>query len=642
MMNSTETLLLDHYHCTFFLPLLDLDKSGFIPKGNEWKYATEKSLKALQERTEADIIETDTLQQALDIAEEKSNNIDFRSKNQEAEAQAYRYFSPALRNILFNCSAGDSKKQMLQPIKEWRLPQEMVDAWQLHLGDEIDKEDPLKYQQAQLTSVILYQYFNGIYLLAFSVAPKALLELKTRHAPKQIKHDEFKKWTTRRERKRREESTPTAERQAEMAEEKQQETLELARLKQLTEHPFFSDNAPNWFLEMKARELPKEELALYAQLQLESWLHFTRLARLIYPTFPQQNDENKIAPISLITHYNKENETRVTAFDTLQKVAILEKPGEDISPVICELLKAFAEEPADIKAFLDGYQNIYDDRMFVSVAYGLAGKQLPQEQLEKLFYLTLYVDRHEDAWMEGYAYTPETLGKLARSRRFDFWNWAGGYYGYTEFSNVYLSRGYEFRSFIAPEHVPQIYDRMLIQALFYQASLRYYDNLISQESSHGDDNRGLESIRTLREQFIRFTNGYWFHHLTDQIQGREIFRLQQAGLGLKEHYDIIKDELERTDEYLQTKHEIRISEFTRHFTIGGLVVAFLALYYAAVPLLSTEIRNVVWGLLWGLTSLEPFWHKQFWLLAFPLILLTFVGVPFAIIRVYKRFRDKNS
>ncbi len=487
-----KDLVLDHYHCTFFLPLIGIEKD-FQPKGEQFYY------------TNPELV--------------------------EEEAQAYHYFSPALRNILFDCGKNSGS---VQAVKEWRLTKTEIESWELNLGEEEQAGDPIKYQASKIVSVRLFQYFNGIYILAVRVEPLVLDKLRQQN--------------------------------------------------------IFDKNDCNTMTEMAQKH--DNNTAAYQQLVMENWLHFTRHVRLLYPTFPQQNDEKKIAPIHLI----RQGKETITAFkDTInKKIKIHKKPGQDFSPVMCELLKTFAKEPDKVKGILENYQDLYDDRMFVSVAYGIAGKKLPDHSLQRINTLVSHVDRQDaDGFddMEGYAYTPQVILEKTKKNAFSLWEGMGGYYSFTGFSNSYLYNGWSFRNQMAPDHIPHIYDRMLIQALFYQASLRHYDQLICNETDKLLKDDDIKAIGEQCKAFVAFTNQYWFHQLTTQMQGKEIFSLQQKALGLQSHYAILKDELERTDEYLQTRREIKIAEITDKITKYGLLLALLALYYAILPIINDAVKT---------------------------------------------------
>lgn len=210
--------------------------------------------------------------------------------------------------------------------------------------------------------------------------------------------------------------------------------------------------------------------------------------------------------------------------------------------------------------------------------------------------------------MEGYAYTPQVILEKTSTNAFSLWEGMGGYYSLTSFSNSYLYNCWLFRNHIAPDHIPHIYDRMLIQALFYQASLRHYDQQICTETKKLLKDDDIKAIGEQRKAFVAFTNQYWFHQLTTQMQGKEIFSLQQKALGLSSHYAILKDELERTDEYLQTRREIKMAEITDKITKYGLLLALLALYYAILPIINDAVKTST-GSLWSKANEQLAWIK---------------------------------
>ena len=529
-----KDLVLDYYHCTFFLPLSNLASSKLVEDGFEPKEAFRQFYS-------------------------HTTNHELKA----GEAQAYHFFTPSIRNILYDSEENTGN---LQAVKEWRLPHDLIKDWELHLGDKKDKNNPTQYQQSNIKSVKLYQYFNEIYILAIQVEPMALIELR-----------------------------------------KQENCL------------LFDYDAPNSLAEIISQDSKNEKF--YHQLAMENWLQFTRLARLLYPTFRQQTEENKIASIQLI----RPNRNTETAFNfEVNQMAIKENSGDNFSPIITAILKSFTPKPQNIAPLFKNYKGLHDDRLFVSVAYGIAGKKLPDESLVRINSLVSHVDRQEDGWddMQGYVYTPEIIQERIKKQAFRLWEGIGSYYTFTDFSNTYLSRGKDFRTFIASEHIPYIYDRMLIQALFYQASLRLYDEQICNETKDLLENskQGVASIRQQRQEFIRFTNQYWFHKLTEQMQGKEIFTLQQQGLGVQEHYAILKDELERTDEYLQTEHESRLSKITDNFTLYGIMVAVIAAYYSILPMINDAIKDETQTLWTKYSSGNAFVGLSIFLIIVPVII----------------------
>lgn len=519
--DELKTLLLDHYHCTFFLPLLGFGE-GIEPKGD--------------------------LKKTYPFDEELG----------EADAEAFYYFTPTLRDIVFDRE--ERSKNELRPVQEWHLGSEQISKWRLELlpsqaqqkeinNGRLTKE--LAHQSTVFQAIHLYRYFNGIYLLAFRVRPEAL--------------------------------TSEAKQQLEKL------NVQFAgQLSQITD--------PN--------QITLTGIPIYpnlCNLQLEAWLRFTRLARQLYPTFTEQWNEEKIAPLELTV---PELAKPIRALDGKVSRQLL-KSANHLSSILLHLVQQFFSE--DIQQKLKDEIRLFDDRMFVSVAYGLAGAKHDEDTRNRVKALITTTDRFEDTWseMEGYAYTKTALDRMMQNTEFDWWAGKGGHFIYNDMVNGYLYNGWFFREVIAPKHIPYIYDRMLIQALFYQASLRDYDHQITvkttallepqkPDNTEQDRKAALQDIQKQRGQFIEFTNQYWFREVTNQMQGKEIFRLQQQGLGLQEHYALLQDEITRTDEYLQALHEIRLAEEAdnagkraHQFTKLAAVLALVA----AIPIFNDIFKS---------------------------------------------------
>ncbi|QTR49601.1 hypothetical protein [Candidatus Thiothrix anitrata] len=529
-------LLLDHYHCTFFLPLIPAlgHRMPPLPDAyNEYLYGSTENA------------------------------------YEEDEAEAYHFFTPTLRNILFHRVDQSQEKNLLDPIQEWRLPKELIQHWCLTL-EAISPDPPKegetpKYvvpdKNVRIESVHLYRYFNGLCLLAYTVKP-----------------------------------------------------------------------------------------ACNEGMELEDWLHFTRLGRQLYPTFTEQRYEKKLAPLvlsDLATHAEP-----IRAFDQKMPIKLppIDQPGADISPIIKHFVKSFFKPTTQPTAaeWLEESIALYDDRMFVSVAYGFpedtllpepeqdAGKNDWQERLKALVALTdRFRDtqgfgKKKDEHLQGYPYTKTAIDRYLQNQWMEFWSAIGGHYVYTDKVNAYLSDGWFFNNIVAPKHIPQIYNRMLIQALFYQASLRHYDHQITATTKElFDDPSKIQIIKNQLKDFIRFTNQYWFSELTDQMQGKEICRLQQQGLNLQLHYERIKEKISRTDEYLNVQREARSSKLSNNLTFFGAVFAFGALYLAFLPILNDMIKELyqcsLWE--WGAKCIGELW--TFLLVGSPLVLIIILALWWA-------------
>ncbi|EDN71418.1 membrane protein [Beggiatoa sp. PS] len=465
---------LRHYGCTFYLPL-DL----FL----------EPDL-AENQKLPLSVIETETVKRHLldtkiRILADEVDSVKGREK------QAYLYFLPHLRDMIFDVKGSDNVLD-IKPIEHWQLHDEMT----MVLSADIKAKLP--EIEVKLSNVSLYRYFNNTYLLAISVQPTIQLDSDSK-----LYRDETSWW----------------------------------------HDLFFADDT---------------KFERIASLQLRHWLHFTNQARIVYPSFIEQVFEGKITLVTLKT--------------AQEEIAF--KHEDDISPIVLFLLKRFFSN-ADENQLEKRLQHLPDDRMIASPAYGLAGQPLKQADIKRLFSLALYVDRDSDTFdnLDGYAYDPEFVDKLLKRDSLGRWMGLGNYSGYCGYANAYMGFGGFFNKVIAPSHVPYLYGRMLILTLFYQMALRHYNRRINHATKQlSEDGKTIEFQR-LRREFIRFTNSYWFREVSGQVQGIEIFDLQTKALGLEAEYSLIKDEMERADEYSNALRSEKLNTRILWLTGAGVVLA---------------------------------------------------------------------
>jgi hypothetical protein len=340
-------------------------------------------------------------------------------------------------------------------------------------------------------------------------------------------------------------------------------------------HGLIYDNGDNKDNKDKEDESHQQQVA--QQMQIQTWLRFTKLARILYQSFPEQVFENKIAHLTLKHGQEIEQFGKGYAF----------------SPIIEYLIGLFfnKEDFNEIKKKLNETQT---DRMYVNVAYGLAGiapeMKIAKERYERLFSLALYVDEGTDSWkkMNGYVYDYKFTQNLMKQDMITRWKGLSTYSGYTIYSNVHFGSSWFFNNVIAPQHVPYIYGHMLVVGLFYQASLRYFAKKVSiatKKLTTQNYEESQKEFRKLREEFIIFTNDYWFRDITDQIQGIEIFEKQTKSLRLNEEYALIKDEMERADEYIDALRKEHTDQTTKRISIIAGILGFAGLWATtlAVP-----------------------------------------------------------
>jgi hypothetical protein len=472
------------------------------------------------------------------LKKDKNSGKADQQQREEAEAQAYWYFLPAMRDLLYHCQSANNTSSNLKPVEEIRLSDVQSKNWCLILEYD-DKNTTVAESKAQIKDVVLYRYFNNIDLLAVSVEPDGQHLLETE---KDINDDDQVKCCS-----------------------------------------FHSDKNSWWHSLVFGDETVWNTLQ---SSQLEHWLRYTRFMRLLYPSFKEQDHEKKIGRIRL----SRPDMEDIVEFDQQQRINmhIPVHAGQNLSDIIKFFLWQFYQSGSQAESgivpedFLNDYREVYDDRMFVNVCYGLSGPGLDAECLSRLFALGLFVDRKEDAWLDGYAYSPAVVKEYLAKQSLHLWDDAGTFSGCSDFSNVALGSGVYFNKILAPVHVRFIYERMLIQALLYKASLHLYSHQVAL-STEALRNNNRKPIRQLHKDFIQFTNQYWFHEVTAQMQGKQLFALQQSQLGLHSQYAIIKEELERTDEYLDSEYQTEMQSKANLWAVIAGFVGFYAIWLQLLP-----------------------------------------------------------
>jgi len=332
--------------------------------------------------------------------------------------------------------------------------------------------------------------------------------------------------------------------------------------------------------------------------QMENWLTFTHHARILYPSFLEQWDENKIAELE----YRDKDKPINTHFKQCKNNSIVER-------LLKRILVNFTKNP---EAVLDTiWTNIRDDRMFVNVAYALSGpipgNQWAKAEHRRLFSLAQHVDRQGDTSPEGFACSSEFVTACADRQIYARWEEFGSLYGFTDHSHIYMGVGREMRERIAPVHVPHLYGRLTVLNLLYKNIFHYYEHEIGvhsptppglEDTKAKDIKACNEKFRDLRDGFSDFTNRYWFHEITEQQQGKEIYTMQGREMGLEKHHDIIRDEIESTEQYQQDKIRDRVTLLGVTFTLLAVVIGMLSIDSISA-MITTPVAN------WVVTGLFP-------------------------------------
>ena len=104
-------------------------------------------------------------------------------------------------------------------------------------------------------------------------------------------------------------------------------------------------------------------------------------------------------------------------------------------------------------------------------------------------------------------------------------------------------------------------------------------------------------IRQKHEIFLRFTHRYWFHHVSDQVQAKELFLMAKGFLGTEELYDEVHERIQEMDHYLesdslrrQANTVVRLTVVTAFGLIGTTVTGYFGMNLLSLDELSIPAK----------------------------------------------------
>lgn len=361
----------------------------------------------------------------------------------------------------------------------------------------------------------------------------------------------------------------------------------------------------------------------FRRLELYEALTFNKLARLVHPTFPEQQKERKIADVSW-----KRPRPYLDVTSQLSYSHIEQGQKRELSGVVKAMIGEFLGWEAKVD-----YEAIPDDRMFVHTCIALAGLppkgQVGEERYRAMVSLATCVDQVEDGFnhLGGYAYDPEFVNNLLLTYR-RWYGVSGNLYGFTRYSAVYLAFGNFFHETVS-NHVRTMYLRMSVIAVFYRNSLLEYSRelaKIPQPRSHTTPGREIENysekLRHASWNLIRFSNIFWFRELSAQDQPIELFNLQSKAMELDQEYANVKGKIDRAFELVQMGLQSdfgllsrRLGRIALIFAIISFITGYFSLNFSFID---ANIAGSSWAF-WTVTAsvsaligLLLFWVAAWW------------------------------
>lgn len=457
-----------------------------------------------------------------------------KNKDNANLIQSYEYFLPHIRKYIFDTK--DNLENNIEPIRHYRLNKYNSKKFNLHIE---------KHISANIKDISLYQYYNGIFVLSIQVGFSDLDCMLKYQAKNKYQYHDLK-----------------------------ENSEDVCRYECYWHPMVFGD-----------RELKKQIQAR----QLDDYLLFTKNARILYQTFQEQEDEKKIS-------------------DTDIDQSIKNKLSNNFSKVITGLLLEFLSVNQEELTRNKRLKQVDDDRMFVVSSYTLLGNKpktkVENQNFEKLFSFATYVDIYNDGFQDcqGWAYDPQFTQELLSKNRLKRWDANGNYSAYSNYSSIFfgiepcysLNPKYPdtMTEIIHDIHVPCIYVRMQIWFLIVRTTLEYFDRrMFDLTSKENFNHKNLKEFSELRAHFIEFNNIYWFRDITSMTQGIEIAELMRKNQNITSKYARIKDELERTEEYLQTSKDTWFQETSHVVGYISALLAFIGIFFAHSPIDTLDLND---------------------------------------------------
>lgn len=125
-----------------------------------------------------------------------------------------------------------------------------------------------------------------------------------------------------------------------------------------------------------------------------------------------------------------------------------------------------------------------------------------------------------------------------------------------------------------------IYVEMGMIAHFQKAALLAASRRLSQlvgRNEAGITMPDQGEVRAFYDQFVEFTQNFWFDEISPQEQGRELFQMWREHLRIQELYDEVRQELKDLVDYTEMRATGDLNKKVYFFGSVGIVIAFLSL-----------------------------------------------------------------
>jgi hypothetical protein len=126
------------------------------------------------------------------------------------------------------------------------------------------------------------------------------------------------------------------------------------------------------------------------------------------------------------------------------------------------------------------------------------------------------------------------------------------------------------------------------------------------------------AVINIQKNCTRFRTRYWYHEVSTQLQGQELFRWWSNKLGNQELFDKVTSDVEALASLVRTEIAERESENIKWLTFYGLLVGLIGVFTGFVSAVLTGVLGA-----WGTVSKYGYAVLIFSLVIFVVICVVF-------------------
>ncbi|WP_257326589.1 hypothetical protein [Pseudoalteromonas rhizosphaerae] len=311
-------------------------------------------------------------------------------------------------------------------------------------------------------------------------------------------------------------------------------------------------------------------------MQFGRWLKFNQQARILYPTFIEQKEEQKINCLVLLLNQYEHliyNGNKPSGLDDL---TLSNENRQPVAEHVLRLVSLFfldeqsRGDPKKQNAIIDQLNPLsmkqHDSRMYLNATYGIYGVY-PQTKLGKKVAkqnatLASMVDSPNGLFNDyptGYAYNAQFVKELAQQQAYTRWQDISAQTGFNEFATITIGYGSYYVDHILP-HWHSVYRHFFNYTLLTRETINCFKRTMNQATedlaAKDTDAKPENTYRDIRRNFILFMNRYWFKSLSHEQQGAEIYQKLYQATALEQHFELVKEQVSWADDYMESWRNI--------------------------------------------------------------------------------------